>query len=191
MGREGEHSQNVGWTRLPTLFQAPYFGNAMLPTLGFYPTQRYPSMRCGMSQTTLTKQLIIWSIDIGIKHLSLFHLFPSSGTQETDKEESALFSAHWDGCHVEFLPLGNTIQKQQGESPPFTTLVSFTFPNLWKYVVALFACLVFLFSSWFDAEIMSRVKKKPHGVDIPKIRGLRCKMSSQVWLHTTHGLCWL
>jgi hypothetical protein len=46
-----------------------------------------------MSQTTLTKQLIIWSIDIGIKHLRLFHLFPSSGTQETDKEESALFSS--------------------------------------------------------------------------------------------------
>ncbi len=31
MGREGEHSQNVGWTRLPTLFQAPYFGNAPHP----------------------------------------------------------------------------------------------------------------------------------------------------------------
>jgi hypothetical protein len=47
-----------------------------------------------MSQTTLTKQTY-HLVDIGIKHLRLlFHLFPSLGTQETDKEEeSALFSS--------------------------------------------------------------------------------------------------
>jgi hypothetical protein len=46
-----------------------------------------------MSQTTLTKQLIIWST-LASNISGFVSLFPSLGTQETDKEESALFSAH-------------------------------------------------------------------------------------------------
>jgi hypothetical protein len=113
------------------------------PPWGFYPTQRYPSMRCGMSQTTLTKQTY-HLVDIGIKHLRLlFHLFPSLGTQETDKRRKCIVffcSLRW--LHVEFLPLlGNTIQKQQGVS-------SFHNPSLIYFsqlveVVGFFACLVF------------------------------------------------
>jgi hypothetical protein len=52
-------------------------------------------------------------------------------TQETDKEESALFFCSLRWLHVEFLPLGNTIQKQQGVSS-FHNPSLFTFPNLWK-----------------------------------------------------------
>ncbi len=128
------------------------------PPWGFYPTQRYPSMRCGMSQTTLTKQTY-HLVDIGIKHLRLlFHLFPSLGTQETDKRRKCIVffcSLRW--LHVEFLPLlGNTIQKQQGVSSFHNPSLIYFSQLVWKLLVSLpvwFSCLVSF------AEIMSRVKK--------------------------------
>ncbi len=129
------------------------------PPWGFYPTQRYPSMRCGMSQTTLTKQTY-HLVDIGIKHLRLlFHLFPSLGTQETDKRRKCIVffcSLRW--LHVEFLPLlGNTIQKQQTRSlllsQPQSHLLFPTCGSCWFLCLFGFLCLVSF------AEIMSRVKK--------------------------------
>jgi hypothetical protein len=141
MGREGEHSQNVGWTRLPprsrpcTLAMHPPRGLTLhKDTQAWYVECHKPPWQSNLS------------FGRGHWHQAsqVVSLFPSLGTQETDKEESALFSAHSDGCMLSFSHW-ETQSRNNKESPPFTNPTLIYFSQLVE-VVGFFACLVSIFS---------------------------------------------